>query len=637
MIGTARPTFDTGAASRARRRPEDPVAQLLNRYKADLRDLQFLLFEQFGIQELFGKAPFTEWGEEQCRMVLDEVYRFACEVTGPLNERGDREGCRIVDGRVKTPEGFKEAWDKLYEAGWATLSSPPEQGGQDAPHMLHALASEMLSGSNPAFNMYPGLALGAAEVIAHFGTERQRKLFVEPMMTGRFGGTMCLTEPHAGSDVGAAATTAKPRDDGRYEIRGTKIFISGGDSDLAENVVHLVLARIDGAQPGTKGLSLFIVPRVRVNDDGTLGEPNDVAVPSIEHKMGINGSATCVVQFGDDGKCIGELVGAAPHQGMPQMFKMMNGARIAVGIQGLAVAGAAYLNALEYARDRKQGANVKALKDPNAARAAIIEHPNVRRDLLDMKARVEGIRALVTKLSMHQDKVRMLSGKDDASVAYHQGQVNLLTPLVKAYGSDQAFRICEKAIQVYGGAGFLKDHPVEQYLRDAKIFSIYEGTNAIQSLDLVGRKLGEGGGANTRVFLGDIQKFIDAHKQHPELEESVELLQKAHQAVGATVMQFLGWAQGGQVERIPLHSETFLEMMSELAVGWLLLDAATIAARKERELPESHPDRAFYAGKRFAARHYARAVLSTVPTKARIIAAADDSPNLIPDAAFATV
>ncbi len=613
------------------------MAQQQNRYKADLRDLQFLLFEQFRVQELFGKAPFTEWGDEQCRMVLDEVYRFACEVTGPINQTGDRQGCRIVDGRVKTPEGYKQAWDKLYEAGWATLGSPSELGGQDAPYLLHNVCSEMLSGSNPAFNMYPGLSLGAAEVIAHFGTARQRKLYVPDLMNGRFGGTMCLTEPHAGSDVGSAVTTAKEIGDGRYEIRGTKIFISGGDSDLAENIVHLVLARIEGAQPGTKGLSLFIVPRIRVNDDGTLGEPNDVAVPSIEHKMGINGSATCVVQFGDDGKCIGELVGTAPHQGMPQMFKMMNGARIAVGIQGLGVAGAAYLNALEYARERKQGAHVKAMKDPNAERALILEHPNVRRDLLDMKARVEGIRALIAKLSYHQDNVRVLSGKDDDAVAYHQGQVNLLTPLVKAYSSDQAFRVCERAIQVYGGAGFLEDHPVEQYCRDAKIFSIYEGTNAIQSLDLVGRKLGEAGGANMRAFLADVQKFIDANKENPELKESCELLQKAHQAVGASVMQFLGWAQSGAVERIPLFSETFLEMMSELAVGYLLLDAAVIAAQNERDVAATHPDRAFYAGKRFAARYYARAVLSSVPGKARTIAAGDDSPNLIPDAAFATV
>ncbi len=613
------------------------MAQTLNRYKADLRDFQFLLYEQFRVEELLGQAPFTEWAQEQCAMVLDEVYRFACEVTGPLNQVGDQQGCRVVDGRVLTPEGYKSAWKQLFEAGWATLGAPSELGGQDAPSTLQALCSEMLSGSNIAFNMYPGLTLGAAEVIAHFGTERQRNLYAMPMMAGTFAGTMCLTEPHAGSDVGSAATAAVRRPDGKYDIRGTKIFISGGDSDLADNVVHLVLARIEGAQPGTKGLSLFIVPRIRVNEDGCLGDANDVAVPSIEHKMGINGSATCVVQFGDDGACVGELVGTVEHQGMPQMFKMMNFARIGVGIQGLSVAGSAYLNALEYARDRKQGANVNALKDPTAPRAASLEHPNVRKDLLDMKARVEGIRALVVKLSFHQDKVRQLQGKDDASVAYHQGQVNLLTPLVKAYGSDQAFRVCEKAIQVYGGAGYLKDHPVEQYCRDSKIFSIYEGTNAIQAMDLVGRKLGEGGGTNTRHFLGDIQKFIDTHKDDAELGESVAILQKAHQAVGATVMQFLGWFQGGQMARIPICAELFLEMMSELAVGWLLLEQASIAAQKAQSVNETHPDRHFYAGKRYAARWYARSVLSLAPAKARTIAAADESPNEIPDEAFATV
>jgi len=613
------------------------VSTGINRYKADLRDFRFLMFEQFGMSELLGKAPFAAWGADECSMVLDEVYRFACDVTGPLNSIGDSQGCRIENGRVKTPEGFKDAWNKLYEAGWAVLQMPETLGGQGAPHVLAALTNEMLSGSNPAFNMYPGLALGAAEVIAHFGTDRQREVFSKRMLDGTWGGTMCLTEPQAGSDVGAASTTAKKLDDGTYRIKGTKIFISGGDHDMADNVVHLVLARVDGAPAGTKGLSLFIVPRVRTNDDGTLGTTNDVAVPSIEHKMGINGSATCVVTFGDEDQCVGELVGNVENHGMMQMFKMMNGARINVGIQGIGVASAAYLNALEYARERKQGSSITNFKDPNAPRAAIIEHPNVRQDLLDMKARVEGIRAMIVKLSYHQDLVHAAESRGDGNAAYHQSQVDLLTPLVKAYSSEQAFRVCEKAIQVHGGMGFTRDYPVEQACRDSKIFAIYEGTTAIQSMDLVTRKLMQNGGANAKAFFEDIGRFIEANRENTLLADSVKNLEKAHKAVGATGMTFMQWFTSGQLGRIPLVSEKFLDMMSELCVGWLLLEQAAIAQAKSAEVAKDHPDAAFYQGKIASAVYYARNVLPSVVTRSMVIAAGDMTAIEISDAAFATV
>ncbi|HEY8078544.1 MAG TPA: acyl-CoA dehydrogenase family protein, partial [Labilithrix sp.] len=468
--------------------------QAINRYKADLRELAFLLFEQFRIgEDILGKGPYEAWGEDEVRSSLTECYRFAREVLGPLNVVGDTQGCKLEGGKVITPTGFKDAWKKLYEAGWKAIGVSAEHGGAGAPRCVQALVEEMLSGSNTAFNMYPGLAYGASEVIDHFGTPDQRKTFCPNMFTGKWGGTMCLTEPHAGTDVGSAKTTAKRNPDGSYTIRGTKIFISGGDHDLAENIVHLVLARVEGAPPGTKGLTLFIVPKVRV--DGT---PNDVAVGALEHKMGINGSATCVLNFGDSGQCLGWPVGGEEklNQGMPQMFKMMNGARIAVGLQGVSVASSAYLNALEYARERKQGSSITHWKDATAPRVPILEHADVRRMLLHMKSVVEGTRALAVKLARHQDEVEVWTGKDEAKVAYHQGQVDLLVPLVKAYGSDQGFRVCEMAIQTYGGAGYTRDYPVEQYCRDAKIFSIYEGTNHIQAMDLVGRKLGQAGGAN---------------------------------------------------------------------------------------------------------------------------------------------
>ncbi|MEM7136354.1 MAG: acyl-CoA dehydrogenase [Myxococcota bacterium] len=613
------------------------MAQAINRYRADLRDFRFLFFEQFDLPAVLGKGPYQEWGADECNMVLDEVYRFVCEVTGPLNAQGDAQGCRIEDGRVITPDGFKEAWDKLFEAGWRMISTESQWGGQDAPHVIGSFVEEMLCGANTAFTMYTGLTLSAAELLMEFGTDDQKKRYISDMVAGRFGGTMCLTEPHAGSDVGAATTTATRNDDGTYNIKGTKIFISGGDSDLVENVVHLVLARIEGAEPGTKGLSLFTVPRVRVNDDGSLGEPNDVQVPSIEHKMGINGSATCVMQFGDEDNCIGEVVGGIEHQGIRQMFHMMNAARIGVGIQGLAVASSSYLSALDYARERKQGSSIKQFKDANAARVPILDHPNIRRDLLDMKARVEGIRALIMKLSTHADRLSVIKGQDDETEAYHRGQVDLLTPLVKAYATDAAFDVSSKAIQVYGGHGYLKDYPVEQNCRDAKIFQIYEGTNFIQSMDLVSRKLGQAGGANTQAFLTDIQRFIDAHKEDETLAKGVGQLQAAHEAVAASVMQFIGWFKGGQLARIPIAAEDFLTLLSDLAVGWLLLEQAAIALKKLPETSETHPDYAFYTGKKFAALHFASSVLTTVPSRAKRLHQVDTLPVEIPDEAFAGV
>ncbi|MEM9195664.1 MAG: acyl-CoA dehydrogenase [Myxococcota bacterium] len=608
----------------------------LNYFKADLREIRFVLFEQLGLGDLLSKEPFAEWGPDEVNMVLDETLRFATEITGPLNRSGDEEGCRVEEGRVITPKGFKEAWKRLYEAGWRSLAVSEEHGGQGSPYSVAAAVEEMMSGANTSFNMYPGLTAGAAEVIAEFGTERQQKLYAHRMVAGQWGGTMCLTEPHAGSDVGSSTTKAVKLDDGTYKISGTKIYISAGDHDLAENICHLVLARIEGAGPGTKGLSLFIVPRVRANEDGSLGEDNDVILAGIEHKMGINGSATCSLNFGENGNCIGELVGTVEHKGMRQMFKMMNFARIGVGIQGLSLASTAYLNTLAYAKDRKQGSSVKAWKDPSAPRVPIIEHPNVRQMLLEMKSKVEGIRALILKLAMHQDRVKALSGKNDEEAAYHAGQVDLLTPLVKAYGSDQSFRVCELGIQVYGGAGYLRDWPVEQYCRDSKIFSIYEGTNSIQALDLVGRKLGLGGGRYTQEFLGDIAKFIGKHKEHATLGPSIKNLEKAHEAIAGTAMQFLSWFQAGEVERVPLAARTFLDMMSELAVGWLLLDAAVIADGKLSELKESDADYAFYQGKLASARWFAANVLPDVAGRAMIVAAGDKSAMDIPDAGWAT-
>ena len=611
----------------------------INRYKADLREFQFLLFEQFRLGEILGRGTFEAWGEDEVKTSLAECYRFCREVTGPLSAPADAQGCRLEGGKVIAPTGFKDAWKKLYEAGWKSISVSSEFGGAGAPHAVQVLVEELLSGSNTAFNMYPGLAYGAGEVIELFGTDEQRAAYCERMFNGTWGGTMCLTEPHAGSDVGSSRSTATKNPDGSYSIRSTKCFITGGDHDLAENIIHLVLARVEGAPAGTKGLTLFIVPKLRPNPDGTLGAPNDVSVGAIEHKMGINGSATCVLNFGESGGCIGWPVGGDErlNQGMPQMFKMMNGARIAVGIQGVGVASTAYLNALEYARERKQGASITHWKDASAPRVPIIEHADVRRMLLDMKARVEGIRALAVKLAHHIDCTLAYGGQDEAKVAYHQGQVDLLVPLVKSYGSDQAFFVCETAIQTYGGAGYTRDYPVEQYCRDSKIFSIYEGTNHIQAMDLVGRKLGQAGGANLQAFLGDIATFVMKHGDHPVLGPAVKRLGLAQEALAGSAMKLLSWFQSGHMGLVPLYANRFLEMMSETTVAWLLLDGAVLADAKTKELAAGQPDAAFYAGKVQAALYFARTILPGVDQKARQMLDEDQSPLDIPDAGFATV
>jgi alkylation response protein AidB-like acyl-CoA dehydrogenase len=608
------------------------MSQPVNRYRCDLRDMRFLLFEQFGLGDLLGKAPHADWAADDVNAVLDGVYDWVCEVIGPLNAVGDRHGCVLENGKVTTPPGFKEAWKSLRDAGWRGIGVAPEHGGQGGPLSVSLLTTEMMSGANTAFNMYAGLTQGVAEVTQAFGTPEQKAAYCKKLYTGVLAGTMCLTEPHAGSDVGAALTRATPLGGGRYKIDGTKIFISAGDHDLADNILHLVLARTPEAPPGTKGLSLFIVPRDKLDGSGS----NDVVTQSLEHKMGINGSATAVLRFGENGNCVGELVGTEEQRGMAQMFKMMNLARIGVGIQGLAVSGAAYLCALEYAGQRVQGPSIKSWKDPNAPKVPILQHPNIRRLLLDMKARVEGIRAMVVKLGMHLDRMVQMetTGGDAEQLAYHQGQVDLLVPVLKAYASDQGFAVTVSAIQVLGGSGYIKDHPVEQYCRDSKVFSIYEGTNHIQALDLVGRKLGLRGGANLQAYIADVRRFAEAQAGDANLGPAAAQLAAAAGALGDGAMRFMGWFQSGKTELIGLYANRYLEMLARTTVSWVLLEGASIAARAAAGLPDGHPDQAFYAGKRHAALHYAHLELPGVVDGARFMADEMRHSLDIPDAGF---
>src|SRR5262245_53634487 len=606
-----------------------------NHFKADLRAIRFTLWDHLGADRLFKLEPYAHLSREECDAVIDQAYRFATEVTGPLNSPGDRAGCHMERGHVVTPPGFREAWRKLFEVGLMPFTIAAESGGFGGPSAVGVVLQELQSGANTAFQMYPGLTHGAADLLEHFGLDEDRKRFLPAMLDGRFSGTMCLSEPHAGSDVGATRTRACHLEGNVYAITGTKCWISAGDHDLTENIIHMVLARIDGAPAGTKGLSLFIVPKIWVNEDGSLGEPNDVVTASIEHKLGIRASATAVLNFGENGGCRGILVGAQPHMGMRQMFRMMNGARIAVGVQGLSVASTAYLNALAYARERLQGSSVKNFKDPNAPRVAIIEHSDVRRMLLEMKAKVEGMRTLAIKLALHFDLAHALAKTDEAKAIYHQGQVDLLTPIVKAYCADQSFRIAELAIQTYGGAGYVNDNPVEQYCRDAKIFSIYEGTNHIQALDLVARKLQEHGGENLRHFLGEIAVFVEAHAGQPGLAGEVRALGEASEALQRAAGALMEFFMGGKIDQVTLVANAFLEAMAEVTIASLLLQAAVIAdGKRAEEDDQSQEDFDFYSGKVMAAKYYVNYVLPGVHAKVGAIVAGDRSPLDVTDGGF---
>ena len=573
-------------------------------------------------------------GSNDCARLSVIIGTGAPRSKGP----GDRAGCRFENGTVTTPDGFRQAWKTLFELGLMSFAMPTESGGFGGPHAVECVLQEIQSGANTAFNMYPGLTHGAADMLFHCGTQAQKDLFLPHMLSGRFSGTMCLSEPHAGSDVGAAKTRAKHVDGEIYEITGQKCWISAGDHDLTENIVHMVLARIDGAPAGTKGLSLFIVPKVWVKPDGSLGKPNDVQTGSIEHKMGIKASATAVLNFGENGACRGLLMGGVPNQGIKQMFRMMNSARIAVGIQGIGVAATAYLNALGYARERLQGSAAKNFKDPNAPRVAIIEHADVRRMLLEMKAKVEGMRTLAVKLALHNDLHECLKDVDAGKAARHRGQVDLLTPIVKSYCSDQAFRIAELAIQTYGGAGYVQDNPVEQYCRDAKILSIYEGTNHIQAADLIARKLQANGGEDFRLFLEEIETFVARHEKTPGIQAEVTALGVAVDALKRAAAALMEFFMSGKVDQVMLNANDFLAVMADVTIAHLLLEAAVVAETKRGS---DHDDQSqeefdFYAGKVAAAKFFVNHVLPMVHARVATITAGDRSALDVHDRGFST-
>jgi len=612
----------------------------MNHYKADLRELEFALFEQFGLGDLLKTSAFKHMGADDARLILKEAYHFATSVIGPTMVSSDRTGCTLENGTAKAPKELREVWKKFYADGWNLLTASQANGGQGAPSLLGIAVTEMVNGANPGFGMYPGLSMGAAAVIRAFGTPEQKELYATRLENGDWGGTMVLTEPQAGSDVGLSTSKAVSRGDGSFSITGNKIFISSGDHDLAENIVHLVLARIEGAPKGTRGLSLFIVPKRRVNPDGSLGESNDVVCTKLEHKLGINASATAALSFGESGKCIGQLVGgepaknSEPGEGMRKMFLMMNGARIGVGVQGLAVASTAYLNALAYARTRLQGAHpTKGRGDKGAI--PIIEHADVRRMLLEMKCLVEGCRALVYfAVRMLDDAAVLRAEKKPQEAGEIEEYMGLFIPLVKAFTTDTAVQVSSMAMQVYGGHGYLKDHPVEQYLRDARIFPIYEGTNGIQALDLVGRKLGQGGGKLIGRFGREWGAFAKGMQAHNGWEAEAATLSKSLTALNAVVGKYLEFFTTGKADLVLVSATRFLEVLAKVTIARHLLDAAFKAeAALAKAQPESQ-DAQFYLGKVASARYFCRNILPGAVTLAEVIAAGDGTPMEMPAGAF---
>jgi alkylation response protein AidB-like acyl-CoA dehydrogenase len=495
--------------------------------------------------------------------------------------------------------------------------------------------------------MYGGLTLGAAELIEQYGTEEQKNKYMFKMFAGEWCGTMCLTEPGAGSDVGALKTTAKRLPDGTYSITGTKCFISAGDHDLTPNIIHPVLARIEGDPPGTAGISIFIVPKYKVNDDGSIGKLNDVHTGNVEHKMGLKGNATCTLNFGDEGKCVGELLGKE-REGIKVMFQMMNAARLEVGMQGLGHATAAYEHAVAYAKDRIQSVPVWEMKNPEAKAVAIIQHPDVRRDLLWMKSYVEGIRAMNYFVAYCMDMAESSSTKEEQEK--WQGFVELLTPLCKAFSSDRGFDVCNKAVDVYGGYGYCQEYPVEQYLRDCKIASIYEGTNGIQSLDLVGRKLGQRKGANMMAMMGLIGGTIAKSKAIEDLKKYAVKLEDAFNAVVELTMTLAALGKSGNFLVPILYASPFLDIFGDVLMGHFLMDAACIAAEKlkaiykeadaeeskgkQRGLIRENADAAFYAGKIASAKFFVTEIIPTIKGRCESIKAADKIALEIADESF---
>ena len=544
-------------------------------YKAPVDNVRFLLEDVFGIERYNNLPGFAEASPDVIEAILSQGAKLCEEVLQPLNRVGDLEGCtRHEDGRVTTPKGFKAAYDAFAQGGWIGLAAAPEYGGQGLPYTLAAVMNEFASSANMAFAMYPGLTMGAIAALATHGSEEQRRLYLPPMIAGTWSGTMNLTEPHCGTDLGLIKTKAVPNGDGSYAITGTKIFISAGEHDLTENIVHLVLARIEGAPAGTKGISLFVVPKRLVNADGSLGEANKVSCGSIEHKMGIHGNATCVMNY-DGAK--GWLVGAE-NRGLNAMFVMMNEARLGVAIQGLAQSEVAYQNAVAYVRERLQGRALTGTKEPDKPADPLIVHPDVRRNLLAIRSFNEAARALVLWTALKSD-VAHRSG-DAAEKQAADDLLGLLTPVLKGVLTDIGFENAVRAQQMFGGHGYIAETGMEQFVRDARIAMIYEGANAIQALDLVGRKLPRDGGRAVMAFFNEVGAFVKEHAGDEAMAPYVKPLEAALGHLQQATMWFMNNAVA-KPDNAGAGAYDYMHLFGLVALGymWGLIARAALAKK----------------------------------------------------------
>ncbi|MCP3898521.1 MAG: acyl-CoA dehydrogenase, partial [Desulfobacteraceae bacterium] len=500
-------------------------------------------------------------------------------------------GCTFKNNEVITPDSFKRVYDLLNEGEWLAMVEDPKWGGQGMPRLASSAAYEYFNGANHPFMMYPGLTHGAGKLVETFGTDKQKELFLKKLFTGEWTGTMLLTEPGAGSDVGALTTTATKNEDGTYSIKGEKIFISGGEHDLTDNIIHPTLARIEGAPEGTKGISLFLVPKYRVNDDGSIGEHNDVVCTGIEHKMGIHANSTCSLALGSKDGCVGTLLGEE-NKGMKAMFLMMNEARLLVGFQGYACASASYIHAVNYAKERVQGKNLLDMMNPEAKAVTIINHPDVKRQLLEMKIFTEGARSLLYYVNYCADMAKI--AETDEEREQYEGIIEVLTPVAKGYITDRAFEICSQGVQVFGGYGYIEEYPVSQLLRDCRITLLYEGTNGVQAMDLLGRKLGLNKGKPIMDLFGEMQKTVAAAKKIPSLETEAVKIEELFNKLAEVALHMGQTAMSEKVLSAFANAHPFLDATGDVMMGWMLLWRATIAATKLEKAKKK--DIPFYEG-----------------------------------------